>query len=202
VLLILLCAPQWSYSCLFLTPDLECHNSVPMLSPIHSHQPLPAWVYPLTSLASTGTQIVLITLMDPLGLSLVHFNHAKTPVEQASQPQQMEWLPRSHGHHLNDHATTHHLVATSCSHLAGGPGTLRVPNPLFLQSNSVIWHAKLSLMLPQCLHALPVTPDLGPIVCAPVPCYAFLIFLYPHAGSHPSYRYLSSPPTPIAMCSL
>src|SRR5882724_10191070 len=64
------------------------------------------------------------------------------------------------------------------------------PNPLFLQSISVLWHTNAFLIAPQCPHVyLFMILTWRPFVCAPVPC-SHPHLLHPHADSHPSYRCL------------
>src|SRR5882724_8281945 len=63
------------------------------------------------------------------------------------------------------------------------------PNPLFLQSISVLWHANAFLIAPQCPHMylFPI-PTRRLIVCAPVPC------------SHPCLLHLNVDSHPIDRC--
>src|SRR5882724_5000291 len=64
------------------------------------------------------------------------------------------------------------------------------PNPLFLQSISVLWCTNALLIAPQCPHVyLFSIPTWRPFVCAPVPC-SHPCLLYHHADSRPSYRCL------------
>src|SRR5882724_12872032 len=65
-----------------------------------------------------------------------------------------------------------------------------VPNPLFLQSISFLWHTNALLIALQCLHVyLFSIPTRRPFVCTPVPS-SHPRLLHPHADSRPSYRCL------------